>query len=161
MEKKKKLGVSNNQTATSRLRRSPSVKEVFRDLVARSFEPEAGGVIRGEEVLHVLRRLHERPERSRPFTRENDRGRQHPIWQRRTASTAKKTPVGGKKKKYAPESQQYYLYSTRSKRARQKKTYQGMYTRNGVSPECVRYFPSFVRLYIPRALDYGGILLLF
>lgn len=79
------------------------VKKLFRDLLARSFGPEAGGVIGGKEILHVPRRLHERVERSRAFAREDDRARQHPIWQR-TASTAKTTPTvgGGKKKEESP-----------------------------------------------------------
>lgn len=98
------------------------VKKLFRDLLARSFGPEAGGVIGGKEILHVPRRLHERVERSRAFAREDDRARQHPIWQR-TASTAKTTPtVGGEKKKMkAPEFTAMLIFTVHSanKRARQ------------------------------------------
>ena len=42
--------------------RSPSLKEIFGDLLARPFRSEGGGVMRGEEIFHVLCRLHQRLE---------------------------------------------------------------------------------------------------
>lgn len=58
---------------------SPFLEEVFRHLLAGSVDAEGEGVVPREEVLHVLRRLHQRCEGVLPLVRQSDHRREHPV----------------------------------------------------------------------------------